>query len=61
MWQLQIKLQTQNSDAKRRWNAEVLQWHQETQEQARLAKYVHTRAAQMASSNSTRKMHLHGA
>lgn len=33
-----IKLQTQNSDAKRRWNAEVLQWHQETQEQARLAK-----------------------
>ena len=35
---LQLELQTQNSSGKRQQNAAVLQWHKDTQEQARLAR-----------------------
>ena len=35
---LQLELQTQNSSGKRQRNAAVLQWHKDTQEQARLAR-----------------------
>lgn len=37
---LQASMQTQNSNAKMLFNAAVLQWHKNTQEEARLARYA---------------------
>ena len=59
VWPLQVVMQTQNSDTKVLRNAAVMQWHKDTQEAARLARYAPQTATQTVTSHLLTDANVH--
>lgn len=56
---LQVVMQTQNTDTKILRNAAVLQWHKDTQEEARLARYARQTARPLVATHVDPNAHVY--